>query len=66
MLLDFLVAFSLNRGILQSLPFLLLVFAPFIYGIFGYIFFALLALAYNFIAKHIGGIEFVVTDLPDA
>ena len=62
----FLGSLLFKQGILQSLPFLFLILAPFIYGFFAYILFGLFALLYNFLAKHIGGIEFVVTDLPEA
>jgi hypothetical protein len=55
-----------KQNILQSLPFLFFVFVPLIYGFLGYLGFGLLAIAYNFIAKYIGGIEFEVNDLPEA
>lgn len=43
-------------------PWLFFVFAPLIYGGMGYIFTRIGCLAYNFIAKRFGGIEFTVTE----
>ena len=41
---------------------LLVLFAPFFYAAMGFVFVAIGALIYNFIAAHVGGIEFVLSD----
>jgi hypothetical protein len=42
------------------------IFVPLIYGVIGYILFALFCWVYNHVAQRIGGIEFSVEELPDA
>jgi hypothetical protein len=39
------------------------VFGPVIMGIFGFIFFVIFALVYNFLAKRLGGFEFEVKNI---
>ena len=46
----------------HQFPWLVFVFAPVFYGVAGYIFSRLGCVAYNFIAKRFGGIEFTVTE----
>lgn len=41
---------------------LFFIFAPVIYGILAYLMFGLFILAYNFVAKRFGGVEFIVTE----
>ena len=50
------ITFSFSPGPKQGLGFLILF--PFIYLIFGFIFTALGAWVYNFVAKWVGGIEY--------
>jgi len=49
----------------MQFPWMFLVFAPLIYGGLGYVFTRLGCVAYNFIAKRFGGIEFTVTENED-
>ena len=53
-------------GNAPTFPFGFMIFAPFIYGVFGYVFFALFCWVYNHVAKRVGGVEFTVLELPDA
>lgn len=39
---------------------------PFFYGLFGFLFTLFGAWVYNFVAKHLGGIEFTTKDVEDA
>ncbi len=48
-----------------NFPWLLFIFAPLIYGVFGYIFSRLGCLVYNLVAKFVGGFEFTVIDKND-
>ena len=41
---------------------LLLILAPFLYALFGYITFAIFAFVYNLVASSFGGIEFSVSE----
>ena len=45
-----------------NLPWLFLIFAPLMYGVFGYIFSRLGCFVYNLIAKFFGGFEFTVIE----
>lgn len=47
-------------------PWLFLAFAPLIYGAIGYVFSRIGCVAYNFIAKRFGGIEFTVTEIENS
>ncbi|MBL1259299.1 MAG: hypothetical protein COB33_008885 [Thiotrichaceae bacterium] len=51
-----------NGQVGPQFPWLFFVFAPIIYGAMGYVFTRLGCVAYNFIAKRFGGIEFTVTE----
>ena len=55
--------FGNHTGSAFSSIFLLL--APILYGVFGYVFFALFCWLYNIVAQRLGGVEFVVTDMPN-
>jgi hypothetical protein len=50
----------------SSFPFGFMFFAPVIYGVLGYLFFALFCWVYNQVAKRVGGVEFTVVELPEA
>ena len=46
----------------SSFPFFIFIFAPIIYGLFGYFSNRLLCFLYNLISKRFGGIEFVIEE----
>lgn len=48
-----------------NFPFVFFMLAPVIYGVIGYLFFALFCWLYNIVANQVGGIEFSVKELPD-
>ncbi len=57
-MMPFGIAFSLIEPVDESLPAILWLFFPFIYGALAYVAFALMIMIYNFIAKRWGGVEF--------
>ena len=64
--LPFLLLMLLVPG--QKPPFIssFLLVMPFFYALFGFLFTLFGAWVYNFIAKHLGGIEFTTQDVEDA
>jgi hypothetical protein len=54
--------FAPDTGGAGKLPFLFFALAPVFYGLFGYVFNRLFCFVYNFIAKRVGGIEFVTEE----
>lgn len=54
--------FSPDTGGAGKFPFLFFAFAPIFYGLFAYVFNRLFCFFYNFIAKNVGGIEFVAEE----
>jgi hypothetical protein len=60
----FMIAIAMNpRASTGGIGFVALM--PFVYGVLGFLMTAIACLLYNWLAKHVGGIEFTVEEKPE-